>query len=111
MGLGVSRLAADRGIDGNDNSNISPLYKFGYTPAVLDLRQRADGTFPRIRSRRRRRQRLQPVPDAQAPAQQREHVAHPEQRARDVQLVANELQQLRFSAVAASTASTRTARS
>ncbi|MES2524434.1 MAG: SusC/RagA family TonB-linked outer membrane protein [Gemmatimonadota bacterium] len=46
FGLGASRFAADRGIDGNDNTYTSPLYNFGYTPAVLDLRQRADGTFP-----------------------------------------------------------------
>lgn len=46
FGLGVSRFDVDRGIDGNDNTYTSPLYAFGYTPAVLDLRRRADGTFP-----------------------------------------------------------------
>ncbi len=46
VGLGASRFSADRGIDGNDNTYTSPLYAFGYTPAVLDLRKRADGTYP-----------------------------------------------------------------
>ncbi len=46
IGLGVSRFTADRGLDGNDNTYTSPLYALGYTPAVLDLRRRADGTFP-----------------------------------------------------------------
>ena len=46
VGLGVSRFSADRGVDGNDNTFTSPLYAFGYTPTVFDLRRRADGTFP-----------------------------------------------------------------
>jgi TonB-linked SusC/RagA family outer membrane protein len=46
FGLGANRFTADRGIDGNDNTYTSPLYAFGYTPAVVDLRRRADGTFP-----------------------------------------------------------------
>ncbi len=46
LGLGVTRFGADRAVDGNDNTYTSPLYNFGYTPAVLDLRRRADGSFP-----------------------------------------------------------------
>ncbi|MCU0619333.1 MAG: TonB-dependent receptor, partial [Gemmatimonadaceae bacterium] len=46
LGLGATRFGADRGVDGNDNTYTSPLYTFGYTPAVLDLRRRADGSFP-----------------------------------------------------------------
>ena len=36
-----------RGISGNDNSGISPLDAFASTPSFIDLRQRADGTYPR----------------------------------------------------------------
>jgi len=46
LGLGATRFTADRAVDGNDNTYTSPLYAFAYTPAVLDLRRRADGTFP-----------------------------------------------------------------
>lgn len=42
------RSGNDRGITGNNNtSSISPLYLFGYSPAVMDLNTRdANGNFP-----------------------------------------------------------------
>lgn len=42
------RSGNDRGITGNNNgSSISPLYLFGYSPAVIDLNTRdANGNFP-----------------------------------------------------------------
>jgi TonB-linked SusC/RagA family outer membrane protein len=100
LGLGASRLSADRGVDGNDNANISPLYNFGYTPAVLDLRQRADGTFPE-----------NPFPggggaNGSNPFQTLQLLRNNETTWRiqssarlDFQALASELQQLRFSAV------------
>lgn len=47
-GLDVTRNFLQRGIGGNDNSGTSPIYTFGYSPAIVDLRRRADGTFPRM---------------------------------------------------------------
>lgn len=36
-----------RGVSGNDNTGISPYTTFSATPSFIDLRRRADGTFPR----------------------------------------------------------------
>ncbi|MEO8577920.1 MAG: hypothetical protein ABI556_14525, partial [Gemmatimonadales bacterium] len=36
-----------RGVSGNDNTGINPYTTFSLTPSFVDLRQRADGTFPR----------------------------------------------------------------
>jgi TonB-linked SusC/RagA family outer membrane protein len=100
LGLGASRLSADRGVDGNDNTYTSPLYNFGYTPALLDLRQRPDGTFPE-----------NPFPggggaNGSNPFQTLKLLRNNETTWRiqssarlDFQLIASELQQLRFSAV------------
>ena len=40
IGAGILRSQADRGVQGNDNSFISPGYVFGYGPAIIDLNQR-----------------------------------------------------------------------
>ncbi len=46
-GANFTRSQARRGISNNDNSFTSPLYNFGYTPSILDLRTRdAAGNFP-----------------------------------------------------------------
>ncbi len=100
LGVGVSRFSADRGVDGNDNTYTSPLYNFGYTPAVLDLRRRADGTFPE-----------NPFPggggaNASNPFQTFQFLRNNENTWRvqsnarlDFQAIASDFQQLRFSAV------------
>lgn len=100
LGVGASRLSADRGIDGNDNSATSPLYAFAYTPSIYDLRQRADGTFPE-----------NPFPggggsNGSNPFQTMKLLRNNENTWRiqtsarlDFQVIANEAQQLRFSAV------------
>jgi len=36
-----------RGVSGNDNTGISPYTTFSATPSFIDLRRRADGTWPR----------------------------------------------------------------
>ena len=36
----------ERGVSGNDNTGINPYTTFSQTPSFLDLRRRADGTFP-----------------------------------------------------------------
>ena len=100
LGVGVSRFSADRGVDGNDNTYTSPLYNFGYTPAVLDLRRRADGTFPE-----------NPFPggggsNASNPFQTFQFLRNNENTWRiqtnarlDFQAIASDFQQLRFSAI------------
>jgi TonB-linked SusC/RagA family outer membrane protein len=48
VGLNANMLRsfAQRGVSNNDNTFSSPLYAFGYTPAVLDLKDKqADGTY------------------------------------------------------------------
>jgi len=43
----IIRSMTRRGLSNNDNTYLSPLYNFGYTPAIVDLQTRnADGTFP-----------------------------------------------------------------
>ena len=37
VGLDVTRNSFHRGVGGNDNSGTSPIYTFGYTPAIVDL--------------------------------------------------------------------------
>ena len=100
LGIGVSRFTADRGVDGNDNTYTSPLYAFGYTPAVLDLRRRADGTFPE-----------NPFPggggaNSSNPFQTFQFLRNNENTYRiqtnarmDFQAIASDFQQLRFSAI------------
>ncbi|HKO15470.1 MAG TPA: SusC/RagA family TonB-linked outer membrane protein [Gemmatimonadaceae bacterium] len=39
----IYRSTTARGISNNDNTFTSPFYAFGYTPAVIDLRQQQDG--------------------------------------------------------------------
>lgn len=45
-GVGVTRNFMQRGISGNDNAGISPVYDLGYIPHVIDFRRNADGTYP-----------------------------------------------------------------
>ena len=45
-GVGVTRNTLKRGITNNNNAGISPTYDLGYIPHVIDLRKRADGTYP-----------------------------------------------------------------
>jgi TonB-linked SusC/RagA family outer membrane protein len=46
-GADIVRSETDRGISNNDNNFVSPLYTFGYTPTIFDLRTRdANGNFP-----------------------------------------------------------------
>ncbi|HEY2851950.1 MAG TPA: SusC/RagA family TonB-linked outer membrane protein [Gemmatimonadaceae bacterium] len=39
----IFRSTNNRGISNNDNTFTSPIYAFGYTPAVVDLRQQVNG--------------------------------------------------------------------
>jgi len=39
----IFRSTTQRGISNNDNTFTSPIYAFGYTPAVVDLRQTLNG--------------------------------------------------------------------
>ena len=45
-GLGITRNFNQRGITNNNNAGISPTYDLGYIPHVIDMRQRADGSYP-----------------------------------------------------------------
>lgn len=46
LGANLLRSFSQRGISNNDNALSSPIYSFGYTPAVVDLRQKdATGRF------------------------------------------------------------------
>ncbi|MEO7964309.1 MAG: SusC/RagA family TonB-linked outer membrane protein, partial [Gemmatimonadaceae bacterium] len=40
LGSNILRSYSKRGISNNDNALSSPIYAFGYTPAILDLRQK-----------------------------------------------------------------------
>jgi TonB-dependent starch-binding outer membrane protein SusC len=42
----VIRSESDRGITGNDNSNTTFGFSLGATPSFLDIRKRADGSYP-----------------------------------------------------------------
>jgi TonB-linked SusC/RagA family outer membrane protein len=41
----ISRSKSERGISNNDNTFVSPIYAFGYTPAVIDLEQKVAGRY------------------------------------------------------------------
>jgi TonB-linked SusC/RagA family outer membrane protein len=41
----ISRSVSERGISNNDNTFVSPIYAFGYTPAVIDLQQQVGGRY------------------------------------------------------------------
>ena len=45
-GLGITRNFNQRGITNNNNAGISPTYDLGYIPHIIDMRQRADGSYP-----------------------------------------------------------------
>ena len=48
-GLDVTRNRFQRGYGNNDNSGLSPIYAFGYNPAIIDLTQRdANGRYVRM---------------------------------------------------------------
>lgn len=48
-GVDVTRNFFQRGIGGNDNSGTSPIYTFGYAPAIVDLQSKGtDGNFIRM---------------------------------------------------------------
>ncbi|HEX4935859.1 MAG TPA: TonB-dependent receptor plug domain-containing protein, partial [Gemmatimonadaceae bacterium] len=40
LGANLLRSFSQRGISNNDNALSSPIYSFGYTPAIIDLRQK-----------------------------------------------------------------------
>ena len=42
----LARTKSDRGITGNDNTNKSYNFSFGFTPNFVDIRQNADGSWP-----------------------------------------------------------------
>ena len=47
LDLGISRNSANRAVSNNDNTNISPLYNFAFTPSFFDLQTLdAQGNFP-----------------------------------------------------------------
>ena len=41
----LNRSISDRGISNNDNTYTSPMYAFGYTPAVINLQERVGGRY------------------------------------------------------------------
>jgi hypothetical protein len=48
-GVDVTHNFFQRGIGGNDNSGTSPIYTFGYSPAIVDLQSRdASGRYIRM---------------------------------------------------------------
>jgi TonB-linked SusC/RagA family outer membrane protein len=47
LGANLLRSKSARGLSNNDNTYTSPLYAFGYTPAVFDLARSVDGVYRR----------------------------------------------------------------
>ena len=41
----ISRSKSERGISNNDNTFVSPIYAFGYTPAVINLQEQVAGRY------------------------------------------------------------------
>ena len=41
----LSRSVSDRGLSNNDNTFVSPIYAFGYTPAIIDLQKQVAGRY------------------------------------------------------------------
>jgi TonB-linked SusC/RagA family outer membrane protein len=41
----ISRSKSERGISNNDNTFVSPIYAFGYTPAVINLQEKVAGRY------------------------------------------------------------------
>ena len=49
LGVDVTRNRLKRGLGGNDNSGTSPIYLFGYSPAIIDLQAKdATGRYVRM---------------------------------------------------------------
>ena len=42
----LSRTSSDRGVTGNDNTNLTLGFSIGFTPSFIDIQQNADGSFP-----------------------------------------------------------------
>ncbi len=42
----LSRSSSDRGVTGNDNTNLTVGFSIGFTPSFIDIRQNSDGSFP-----------------------------------------------------------------
>ena len=40
------RSEADRGVTGNDNTNMTYGFSIGFTPSFIDIRKNADGSYP-----------------------------------------------------------------
>ena len=40
------RSESDRGVTGNDNTNMTYGFSIGFTPSFIDIRQKEDGSFP-----------------------------------------------------------------
>jgi TonB-dependent starch-binding outer membrane protein SusC len=100
IGLGVTRFTADRGLDGNDNTNTSPLYALAYTPSFFNLARNADGSFPEnIFPGGGGANGSNPL-QTFALLRNNENTYRIQTNARlDFQAIASEFQQLRFSAV------------
>ncbi len=41
----ISRSKSERGVSNNDNTFVSPIYAFGYTPAIIDLERQVAGRY------------------------------------------------------------------
>jgi TonB-linked SusC/RagA family outer membrane protein len=41
----ISRSVSERGISNNDNTFVSPIYAFGYTPAIINLQEQVAGRY------------------------------------------------------------------
>ncbi len=41
----ISRSKSERGISNNDNTFVSPIYAFGYTPAIINLEEQVAGRY------------------------------------------------------------------
>jgi len=49
VGLDVTRNFFQRGVGGNDNAGVSPIYLFAYNPAIIDIQAKdASGRYPRM---------------------------------------------------------------
>ncbi|NBS59941.1 MAG: hypothetical protein EBS65_23475, partial [Betaproteobacteria bacterium] len=49
IGLNVTHNFTQNGIGNNDNAGVSPIYNFGYSPAIMDLQQKtANGHYVNV---------------------------------------------------------------
>ena len=82
-GVDVAHNFTQDGIGNNDNAGISPIYTFGYAPAIYDLQQDRSADRPSRGhvDERRRHRNVESVRVRHAISERRRHVAPDRQRA------------------------------